>query len=86
MAVVDAVVGMEDPFDDTSMDTISLFEVLDHVSLVREEDGSGRGKETRGSGAIRATAVPLRDIRGSLQQRILAFTLRPQFKKHYPCH
>ncbi len=33
-AAVDVAVGMEDPFDDVAMDTISLFEVLDHVSMV----------------------------------------------------
>lgn len=32
---MDVVVGMEDPFDDASLDTISLFEALDHVALVR---------------------------------------------------
>jgi|LauGreSBDMM110SN_4_FD.fasta_scaffold129378_2 hypothetical protein len=28
---------MEDPFDDGSLDTVSLFEVLDQVALVRGE-------------------------------------------------
>jgi hypothetical protein len=34
MVLIDIATAMEDPFDDTSIDTLSLFEVLDHIAAV----------------------------------------------------
>lgn len=36
MASMDTVVAMEDPFDDTALDGISLYEMLDQVGAVRQ--------------------------------------------------
>ena len=34
MVTVDCAMGLEDPFDDTALDALSLFEALGHISAV----------------------------------------------------
>ncbi len=39
MVVVDVAVGLEDPFDDTALDAISLYEMLDQLEVVSTYGG-----------------------------------------------
>eukprot|EP00798_Chlamydomonas_sp_ICE-L_P020795 gene20795-27628_t len=55
MSLVDVVIAFEDPFNDSSLDTISLLEVLDHISVMTSPSD---GKEDTGSHANREHAQP----------------------------
>lgn len=47
MVLLDLTVILEDPFDDTALDALSLYEMMDHVHAVRNDLpgilGSGQG-------------------------------------------
>ncbi|GLI70741.1 hypothetical protein VaNZ11_015766 [Volvox africanus] len=50
LGILDTVVAMEDPFDDTALDAISLFEVLDQVGVMTAPTSDGDGYDTEGLG------------------------------------
>ncbi|GIL60121.1 hypothetical protein Vafri_14769 [Volvox africanus] len=53
LGILDTVVAMEDPFDDTALDAISLFEVLDQVGVMTAPTSDGDGYDTEGLGVGR---------------------------------
>ncbi|GIL82423.1 hypothetical protein Vretimale_11874 [Volvox reticuliferus] len=56
MGILDTVAAMEDPFDDTALDGISLFEVLDQVGVMTAPTSDGDGYDTEGLGVGRNTS------------------------------
>ncbi|KAG2447018.1 hypothetical protein HYH02_008171 [Chlamydomonas schloesseri] len=50
MASVDTVVAMEDPFDDTALDAISLYEMLDQVGAMTNPPTDSDGYDASGPG------------------------------------
>ncbi|PNH08726.1 hypothetical protein TSOC_004710, partial [Tetrabaena socialis] len=51
MSIADTVVALEDPFDDSALDAISLFELLDQIGVMTTPAADVDGYDTLGLGA-----------------------------------